>query len=96
MHHPNSLGAMVFGLPVAVSSIPSLREISDLISGLESFDPNQQNQMQKIFLKFENQTHRRITGELIQKQAIKEFSITRYTEIVLGFIEHNFKIRSIT
>ena len=46
---------MVFGLPVAVSSIPSLREISDLISGLESFDPNQQNQIYKIFLKFENQ-----------------------------------------
>tara|TARA_B100002051_G_C16739817_1_gene643543 strand:- start:1915 stop:3084 length:1170 start_codon:yes stop_codon:yes gene_type:complete len=90
------LGAMVFGLPVALSSIPSLREISDLISGLESFDPNQQNQMQKIFLKFENQTHRRRTGKLIQKQAIKEFSMSRYTENVLGFIECNLKNRSIT
>ena len=89
------LGAMVFGLPVAISSIPSLREISDLISGLESFDPNQESQIHKIFLKFENQTDRERTGEIIQKQAIKKFSIPRYTEDVLDFIENNFNNRSI-
>lgn len=89
------LGAMVFGLPVAISSIPSLKEISDLISGLESFNPNQQSQIHKIFVKFESQTEREKIGKIIQKQAIKKFSINRYTEDVLDFIENNFNNRLI-
>ena len=87
---------MVFGLPVAISSIPSQREISDLISGLESFDPNQQNQIHKIFVKFENQIHRARTGKVIQKQAIKEFRFPVTPKMFWVLLKIISKNRSIT
>ncbi|MFL3015354.1 MAG: glycosyltransferase family 4 protein [Candidatus Neomarinimicrobiota bacterium] len=89
------LGAMVSGLPIAISSIPSLREIDDLILGLESFDTNEESQLLNIFLKFENKVYRKRTGEMIKKQAINTFGMSRHTDDVLKFIEQSLNKNSI-
>ena len=85
------LSALVSGLPVFISRIPSLKEIGDIVPALRSFDVSNKDELINILVEFEDSIKRNKIGPKIQKEAIISFSISRHTEDLLSIIRSSIR-----
>jgi len=80
------LSALSSGLPTAVSSIESLREINEKIPAISLFDPSNQSDITNIFQKFEVKHLRAKTGKSINLEFANQFSIKLNTLKIMEVI----------
>ena len=78
------LSAISSGLPVAVSNIKSLKEITNLCPVVDAFDPDDRENMLSLMEKYEDESIRAVNGRKNREAGEAYFDISTHSEKMMN------------
>ena len=85
------LSALSAGLPVGVSNIPSLSEITNLCPTVDIFNPKSLEEIILLMKKYEDPKLRRKRGEINRKSGVNYFDISNHSLNMVQTIEKAYR-----
>ena len=85
------LSALSAGLPVGVSNIPSLSEITNLCPAVDIFNPKSLEEIILLMKKYEDPILRRKCGEINRKSGVNYFDISNHSLNMVQTIEKAYR-----
>jgi len=85
------LSALSAGLPVGVSNIPSLSEITNLCPAMDIFNPKSREEIILLMKKYEDPKLRRKRGEINRKSGVNYFDISNHGLNMIQTIEKAYR-----